>query len=50
VIGATKPSSWQLGDGAAVYALRALLQTQQDERLRLIVSNFTYWLRSAWNT
>ena len=48
MIGATKPSSWQLGDGAAVYALRALLQTH--ERLRLIVSNFTYWLRSAWNT
>ena len=48
VIGVTKPSSWQFGDwfwnetatGAAVYALRELLQTQQDERLWLIVSNF----------
>ena len=44
----TKPSSRQLGDwlwnetatGAALYALRDLLLTQDDERLRLIVANF----------
>jgi hypothetical protein len=43
-----KPSSRQLGDwlwnetatGAAFYALRDLLLTQDDERLRLIVANF----------
>jgi hypothetical protein len=46
--GAAKPSSRQLGDwfwnetavGAAIYALRAALQESEDERLRLIVSNF----------
>jgi hypothetical protein len=46
--GIAKPSSWQLGDwlwnetatGAALYALRVLLQAQDDERLRLIVANF----------
>ena len=46
--GAAKPSSRQLGDwlwnetatGAAFYALRDLLLTQDDERLRLIVANF----------
>jgi hypothetical protein len=46
--GAAKPSSRQLGDwlwnetatGAALYALRDLLLTQEDERLRLIVANF----------
>jgi hypothetical protein len=46
--GPAKPSSRQLGDwlwnesatGAAFYALRDLLLTQQDERLRLIVANF----------
>ena len=46
--GPAKPSSRQLGDwlwnematGAALYALRNLLLTQQDERLRLIVANF----------
>jgi hypothetical protein len=46
--GTAKPSSRQLTDwfwnetvtGAALYALRELLQTQEDERLRLIVSNF----------
>jgi hypothetical protein len=47
-VGAAKPSSRQLGDwfwnetaaGAAIYALRAALQESEDERLRLIVSNF----------
>ena len=46
--GAAKPSSRQLGHwlwnetttGAAFYALRDLLLTQDDERLRLIVANF----------
>ena len=46
--GAAKPSSRQLTDwfwnetatGAALHALREVLQTQEDERLRLIVSNF----------
>jgi len=46
--GAAKPSSRQLTDwfwnetatGAAPHALREVLQTQEDERLRLIVSNF----------
>ena len=46
--GTAKPSSRQLGDwlwnetatGAALYALRELLLTQDDERLRLIVANF----------
>jgi hypothetical protein len=46
--GAAKPSSRQLGDwlwnettiGAALYALRELLLTQDEERLRLIVANF----------
>ena len=46
--GAAKPSSRQLGDwfwnetaaGAAIYALRAALQGSEDERLKLIVSNF----------
>jgi hypothetical protein len=46
--GSAKPSSRQLGDwlwnetatGAALYALRELLLTQEDERLRLIVANF----------
>ncbi len=46
--GTAKPSSRQLGDwlwnetatGAALYALRDLLLTQEDERLRLIVANF----------
>ena len=46
--GAAKPSSRQLGDwfwnetaaGAAIYALRAVLQGSEDERLKLIVSNF----------
>ena len=46
--GAAKPSSHQLGDwfwnetaaGATIYALRALLQGSEDERVRLIVSNF----------
>jgi hypothetical protein len=46
--GIAKPSSRQLTDwfwnetatGAALYALRELLQTQEDERLRVIVSNF----------
>jgi hypothetical protein len=46
--GTAKPSSSQLTDwfwnetatGAALYALRELLQTQEDERLRVIVSNF----------
>jgi hypothetical protein len=46
--GAAKPSSRQLGDwlwdetatGAALYALRDVLLTQDDERLRLIVANF----------
>jgi hypothetical protein len=46
--GPAKPSSRQLGDwlwnetatGAALYALRDLLLTQDDERLRLIVANF----------
>jgi hypothetical protein len=44
----SKPSSRQLGDwlwnetatGAALYALRDVLLTQDDERLRLIVANF----------
>jgi hypothetical protein len=46
--GAARPSSRQLGDwlwnetatGAVLYALRDLLLTQDDERLRLIVANF----------
>jgi hypothetical protein len=46
--GSAKPSSLQLTDwfwnetatGAAIHGLREVLQTQQDERLRLIVSNF----------
>jgi hypothetical protein len=46
--GAAKPSSRQLGDwfwnetaaGAAIHALREALQASEDERLRLIVSNF----------
>ena len=46
--GAAKPSSRQLGDwfwnetatGAAIHALREALQRSEDERLRLIVSNF----------
>jgi hypothetical protein len=46
--GAAKPSSRQLGDwfwnetatGAAIHALRESLQRSEDERLRLIVSNF----------
>jgi hypothetical protein len=46
--GTAMPSSRQLGDwlwnetttGAALYALRELLLTQEDERLRLIVANF----------
>jgi hypothetical protein len=46
--GPAHPSSRQLGDwfwdttatGAAIYALREALQAQEDERLRLIVSNF----------
>jgi hypothetical protein len=46
--GTAKPSSLQLTDwfwnetatGAALYALRELLLTQEDERLRLIVANF----------
>ncbi len=46
--GAAKPSSRQLGDwlwnetatGAAIHALRQVLQASEDERLRLIVSNF----------
>jgi hypothetical protein len=46
--GTARPSSRQLTDwlwnetatGAALHALRALLLTQQDERLRLIVANF----------
>jgi hypothetical protein len=46
--GAGKPSSRQLGDwlwngtatGAALYALRDVLLTQDDERLSLIVANF----------
>ena len=46
--GTAKPSSRQLGDwlwnetatGAALHALRELLLTQEDERLRLIVANF----------
>jgi hypothetical protein len=46
--GTAKPSSLQLTDwlwnetvtGAAFYALRELLLTQEDERLRLIVANF----------
>jgi hypothetical protein len=46
--GTAKPSSRQLGDwlwnetatGAALYALREVLLTQGDERLRLIVANF----------
>jgi hypothetical protein len=46
--GAAKPSSRQLGDwfwnetaaGAAIHALRAVLQASEDERLRLIVGNF----------
>jgi hypothetical protein len=46
--GAAKPSSRQLTDwfwnetatGAAIHALRDMLLTQEDERLRLIVSNF----------
>src|SRR5258708_37447580 len=46
--GAAKPSSRQLADwlwdrtaaGAALHALRDVLQVQEDERLRLIVANF----------
>ncbi len=46
--GTARPSSRQLGDwfwnttatGAAIYALREGLQAEEDERLRLIVSNF----------
>jgi hypothetical protein len=46
--GTARPSSRQLGDwfwnttatGAAIYALREALQAEEDERLRLIVSNF----------
>jgi hypothetical protein len=46
--GAARPSSRQIADwfwnttatGAALYALREFLQTQEDERLRLIVANF----------
>lgn len=46
--GAAKPSSRQLADwfwnetavGAAIRALRAVLQAHEDERLRVIVSNF----------
>jgi hypothetical protein len=46
--GGAKPSSGQLGDwlwnetaaGAAIHALRLALQASEDERLRLIVSNF----------
>jgi hypothetical protein len=46
--GTAKPSSRQLGDwfwnqaaaGAAMHALRAALQASDDERLKLIVSNF----------
>jgi hypothetical protein len=46
--GPAKPSSRQLGDwlwnetatGAALYALRDVLLTQDDDRLRLIVANF----------
>jgi hypothetical protein len=46
--GTARPSSRQLGDwlwnetatGAALYALRDVLLTQDDERLRLIVANF----------
>jgi hypothetical protein len=46
--GSAKPSSRQLTDwfwnetatGAAIHVLREVLQTQEDERLRLIVSNF----------
>jgi hypothetical protein len=46
--GAAKPSSRQLTDwfwnetatGAAIHVLREVLQAHEDERLRLIVSNF----------
>jgi hypothetical protein len=46
--GPAKPSSRQLADwfwnetatGAAIHALREVLLTHEDERLRLIVSNF----------
>lgn len=46
--GTAKPSSSQLTDlfwnetasGAAIHVLREVLQAQEDERLRLIVSNF----------
>jgi hypothetical protein len=46
--GSTKPSSLQLTDwlwnetatGAAIHLLREVLRTHEDERLRLIVSNF----------
>jgi hypothetical protein len=46
--GSTKPSSRQLGDwfwnetatGEAIRALREMLQVHEDDRLRLIVSNF----------
>jgi len=46
--GPAKPSSRQLGDwfwnmtsaGTAIHALREALQASEDERLRLIVSNF----------
>lgn len=46
--GTAKPSSRQLTDwlwnatatGAAIHALREMLQAHEDDRLRLIVSNF----------
>ena len=46
--GSAKPSSLQLTDwfwsetatGAAIHILREVLQAHEDERLRLIVSNF----------
>jgi hypothetical protein len=46
--GAAKPSSRQLGDwfwnesatGAAMHALREVLQASDDDRLKLIVANF----------
>jgi hypothetical protein len=52
--GSARPSSRQLGDwlwnetaaGAAIHALRELLQTSEDERLKLIVSNFM--VPAAW--
>lgn len=47
-VGTARPSSRQLGDwfwnttatGAAIHILREVLQAHEDERLRLIVSNF----------